>query len=387
MNAASTSNTRPTSADPRAALQEIEKRYGVSLTSIADDPSLSTSARRQKMRQTLLPAIQKDLATAAPGADPQAHEAVKSFIATASTSASSDSSDSVSIMPDVWFEQSFITGTVAQKTGSDVSEWVSAVMNGLKLTQNMTSPAQIATQITLSGIFGLGPVAYFAATAEGNLTFGARILAGVTKLGVAGWAALAAVVILDIATWLMGQDDIFFGAIANNTTQDFEVKDWRDGLDGDDDGDLYLNHGKMVGFMVADVHHINDDQEVQLGMARQIEGTDQTQVMVGVGLFTGEKRNSALVGVEGAMVLRPIQNTNDPNLVIAFSCPYSGNNGACVNLTTKSQSPKDFWGSMQSSLAMSSQDTKGTFSASCQVSNQRGGQVSAIFIVTESTVA
>jgi len=380
-----TTSTGATAA--RAAIQQLGQHYGVDLGSIADDHSLTPEQRRQKLRQALYPAIHQHLSTAAPGEDPQAHEAVKNQIAAAAaaaSSSSSSSSSSVSLMPNVWFEQSFITGTVAKKTGADVSEWVSAVMNDLKLTQSMTSPAQIATQITLSGIFGLGPVVYFAATAEGTLTLTARIAAGVARLGVAGWAALAAVIVLDIATWLMGQQAVFFGAIANDTTQDFKISDWRDGLDGDDDGDLYLKHGKMVGFMIADVHHINDDQEVQLAAVRTVEGTDQSQTMVAVGLFTGEKRSGALVGVEGAMVFQPIENSSDPYVVLAFSCPYSGNNGACVNVTHTKQSPKDWWGKLEPKLALSSSDSQGSFSAAVQVSNQRGGEVSAIMVVTET---
>jgi len=364
---------KPSVLHVRECLDRVGKRFDVDLLAIVDDPTIAPEGLAAALRQSLYPAVVRALDAEPAGEDAQAHADIRARFAAAQATTAQP-------LCNVAFEQGFVTGTLASKTGSDVQEFVSGVMNTLSLTQakGMTA-AEIATTITVTGVFGLGPVVYYAAKATGTLAV--RIVAGISKIGVTAWAGLAGVIVVEIGIFLMQKTAVFMGMIANNTANDLAVEKWRKGLDGADKGDLYLNHGKMLGFMVADQRSLKTENEVQIGALQTIAADDGAQTMVSLGLFYASKRDGALVGVEGAMIFRPKHDDSDPRLVLAFSCPYSGSNGAAVKLTNDHHSAEHWWDKLEDKLGLSTTSSSGSYTVAATVNAASGGEASAIVIL------
>jgi hypothetical protein len=355
------------------ALEDIGHQYDIDLISILkehDDEDVADA-----LRAALYPAIVRQMEGAAPGEDPEAHTSVIAALKSAQDTGAT-------IFPDISWEQSDVPN-IETKTGSDVAEFVSGILSTLRLTQGSgATPATIAATILGTGLSGLGPVAYYAwkSTAKG---FSARIVAGISEIGVAAWGGLAATVIVEIAIFLLTKQASFVGLVVNNSSSALSVKKWRKGATDKDHDGLYLNHGKMSGFMVADLKKLHSDDETQIGGSITLETEGAPTPLVYMGLFYAEKRKAALFGTEGAMIFEPKNGGSAPKLALAWTCPYSGSNGAAVAFTNDDHSAEHWWKKLKDKLALSSSDSSGSYSVSAAVNSSSGPNAACIVVIDQ----
>lgn len=380
MNQQSVLNDRY-AADARDCLKTVGERYGVDLLSAADKADQQQQDIGDAVRAVLYPALLKEMNASAPGEDPEVHEAIKAALQEAQDS-------SVSIFVNMSYNQNQVA-TLQAKTGNDIAEFASGLKSILQLTQGSgMTPLEIALAIGGTVLFGgLGPVCWYAAKATGVAaeTWIGRLAFGIKKVGVAGWGALAAVIVIEIGLYLMSIQANFLAVIVNNTNEQFEVEKWRKGVDSKNDKGIYLNHGKVAGFMVADLSKIHTDDETQLGGIQTFEVNNEQISMVNLALFYAKKRDAAWFGCEGAIVFKPKhQPSSSPSLAFAYSCPYSGSNGANVLLTTESHTAKHWWEQLHSTLALSTTSTLSPFSVVANVNSQSGPDASCIVVLNQS---
>ncbi|WP_323131089.1 hypothetical protein [Sinorhizobium medicae] len=361
-------------SNARECLDSVGKRFGVDLASAADRAKANDDDVGSAVRALLYPAIIRSLETSDPGEDPEAHQAIKAAFAEASK-------QSVKILVNVSWQQSEVASLQA-KTGSDVAEFVSGIMSTLNLSQAKgLTPAEIAATIVGAGLFGLGPVIYYAVK-DTSTTILARVAAGIGKLGVSGWASIAGVVVVELAIFLITTNASFMGLVVNNTDSDITVKDWRKGVEDKNHHGVYINHGKMTGFMVADLKNLHSDDEVQIAGPQTMDVNGVPTEFVYMGLFYAEKRAAALFGAEGALIFKAKNNKSMPHLALAYSSPYSGSNGAAVALTSDDHSAEHWWKKLKDSLALQSSASSGAYSASVTVNSASGPEACCIAVLT-----
>ena len=156
-----------------------------------------------------------------------------------------------------------------------------------------------------------------------TLINGAVVTSAIATGLVAAGVPIIAVAVSSLVTVfieLSSIDRATLGLVINETDYDATVNRWKDGFDGEESGDLYMCHGKMVEFM--------EDEGVQIKRKPEAGGAYG-------GLYLMTKRSGAWIGVECTMKLTVGSNTID----FLSCCPYSQENR--VNL--KLNSGKSVW--------------------------------------------
>lgn len=268
--------------------------------------------------------------------------------------------------------------------GNDVRDYVKRTTNGLSLLKETMTPGEAAATILGSGIasFAAAMIIGTVKALIAKQTLRAAVVAGVKAMGnMKVVVGAAAVIIVELLIYLLVHNQkVFLGIVFNNTPLSLVVRDWRKGVDGADNGDLFMGTGSMNTFM--ETHKTPDlDSPLVEVMEKFDVGTVEDNIIAG-GIFCAEK-NFGLFGTEGAMVLSNYTKESTPTLprfALVFACPYTLDNGVNVKIDTTGNiiSAKSYFKNLYDSRGQH-KEAKGpgyAFGASC--ADPRGGEAAGI---------
>lgn len=263
--------------------------------------------------------------------------------------------------------------------GRAVHDYVKRVTNGLALLREGMTPVEAAATILGSGIAAFA-TAMIAGTVKALLqgqTLRAAVTAGVRAMGrISVVVGVALVLVTELLLYLMfANKKVFLGMIFNNTPLSLVVHGWRNGVNGADNGDLFMNTGSITAFMETNMNDRLDSPLVQI-MAK-LDVDDPEDNIISGGIFCASKK-PGLFGTEGAMVLRDNQRIL-PRFALLFACPYTEDNGVNVQVDANDFiSAKRHFGNLYNSRGQHRSATGAgyTFAASC--SAPRGGEAAGI---------
>lgn len=236
---------------------------------------------------------------------------------------------------------------IQQFTNSEIDNYVKRVTNGLSLIKEGMTINEVAYNLLMSGIATLG-IAMATATFEGlctGMTITSSIVFGLGAMsGIGTIIAIASIIITELLIYLIFQNEkSFVGMIFNNTDLCLNVSNWRKGVNGGNNSDLYMNTGKMVGFMETNKDVKLSSPLVQIPARLFIKPNDADNIVLG-GIFAAQK-NYGFFGTEGIMLLRPDNNIN-LGFYFLFACPYAMLNGINVYISSSKYSPRDLFQEM-----------------------------------------
>jgi hypothetical protein len=268
--------------------------------------------------------------------------------------------------------------------GGQVHDYVKRVTNGLALLKESMTPGEAAATIIGSGIasFATAMIVGTVKALIAKQAFRAAVVTGVKAMGkMSVVVGVALVILVELLLYLMiNNKKVFLGMVFNNTGLSLVVRDWRQGVDGANNGDLFMNTGSMNTFMETNMNEKLDSPLVQV-MEKFDVGDPENNIISG-GIFSAEK-NFGLFGTEGALVLSKYSKDSQPTLprfALVFACPYTLDNGVNVQIDIQGNitSAKTYFDQLYSSR-MQYKEAKGTgytFTASC--SGASGGEAAGI---------
>jgi hypothetical protein len=268
--------------------------------------------------------------------------------------------------------------------GREVHDYVKRVTNGLSLLKESMTPGEAAATIIGSGVasFATAMIVGTVKALIAKQAFRAAVVAGVKAMGkMSVVVGVALVIITELLLYLMlNNKKVFLGMVFNNTGLSLVVRDWRNGVDGANNGDLFMNTGSMTTFMETNMNEKLDSPLVQV-MEKFDVGDPENNIIAG-GIFSAEK-NFGLFGTEGALVLSKYSKDTQPTLprfALVFACPYTLDNGVNVQVDTQGAitSAKTYFDRLYNSRSQF-KEAKGigyTFTASC--SGPTGGEAAGI---------
>jgi hypothetical protein len=268
--------------------------------------------------------------------------------------------------------------------GNDVRDYVKRTTNGLSLLKDTMTAGEAAATILSSGIasFAIAMIVGTVKALIAKQTLRAAVVAGVRAMGTMKVVVgVAAVIIVELLIYLMVHNEkVFLGMVFNNTPLSLVVRDWRQGVDGANNGDLFMNTGSMTTFMETHMDEKLDSPLVQV--LEKFDVGDPADNIISGGIFCAQK-NFGFFGTEGALVLSKYSKDPDPTLprfALLFACPYTLDNGVNVQVDTAGAiiSAKSYFDKLYSSRGQYKEykGTGYTFAASC--ADPRGGEAAGI---------
>lgn len=265
-----------------------------------------------------------------------------------------------------------------------IHDYVKGVTNGLALLKDSMTAGEAAATIIGSGVAAFATAMIVATVKEliKKATLRVAVVAGVKAMGkMSVVVGVAVLIITELLLYLMmNNKKVFLGMVFNNTSLSLVVRKWRDGTDGANSGDLYMNTGSMTTFMLTHMNEQLDSPEVQV--MEKFDVADPENNMIMGGIFCAEK-NFGLFGTEGAMVLQNYSSTSSPTyprFALLFACPYTADNG--INVAIGAADPvvsaKDYFDRLYSGRKQNATASSGgyTFAANC--ADPRGGEAAAV---------
>ncbi len=272
-------------------------------------------------------------------------------------------------------------------SGSQINDYVKRTTNGLSLINDSQTAGEVAVQLVASGIVGFGTVMIFnmiralraGSQLRAAVTVGIRAAGGVTVI-----VSVVAALIVELLVYLLVTNQkVFLGMVFNNTDINLVVKDWRNGVDGGDSGDLFMNTGSMKSFMETNENEMLDSSLIQLMARSFIAPNDPDNIVMG-GIFHGEK-NIGLYGTDGAMVFSDAAN-NLPRFSLLFSCPYTRDNGVNVAIdTTSKQSAKTYFDKLFDGRGLDKSVSQGNYTFQARCASSSGGDATGIAVLEALT--
>ena len=267
-------------------------------------------------------------------------------------------------------------------TGDDIKTYL---FNLTKRFENMATartPGQLAIELVAGGLLSVGVPA--AINTIKALKAGSTVLNAVRAgiMGIGMKTAIAAVVIA-LATLLLflflDNPKKILGMVINDTDSNLIVKDWKKGVNGNKNGDLFMAHGHMADFM--------EDNENGLGSpAIQIRskinfGAGDKENVVFAGIYFAN-RNFGLRGAEGVMIFS--SKTSALRFAHMFAVPYVNDNGTNMKLIT--QDVKDIetlYRELYNSKGVCVEVSEGGYRLRSCVNHARGGVVACIASISK----
>lgn len=272
--------------------------------------------------------------------------------------------------------------------GQKLVDWVQTVLKSLEAMTLSTSPAVFAAQTLAGALLAVGgPMAV--ATVK-NLWAGEALKNALTmavkKVGLGSAVAAAAVAAASIIYFLLViNPKKIIGFVLNDTDSNYYVPDWRNSVNGYYGGNLYMEHGTTNRFMTVPLTDRIDSPEIQLKARLVAKNDDET--MVAAGIFFAEKK-VGFYGAEGVFVFTPYPgHGNDSAFAYQFAVPYSRDNRnnidvhASGRIDNKGHISKLFR-DMYNAAKVNVEKQAGHMSMTANVSDARGGKVSAVACVS-----
>jgi len=198
--------------------------------------------------------------------------------------------------------------------------------------------------------------------------------------GVGAIVGVVAVIILELLIYLLhGNKKSFIGLLFNNTTNDLVVKNWREGVDGAETGDLFMAWGRVDGFMEVHVDGLESKPAVQL-QAKSIVGGD-IDYIVQCGIISATK-NFGLKGAEGVLVATPLDQEL-PRFALLFECPYFEDNGVNVAIDSTVVSARALYDRLNDSRGTEKSIESEGYAFTARVADPRGGEALGLAVLDQ----
>jgi hypothetical protein len=201
------------------------------------------------------------------------------------------------------------------------------------------------------------------------------VRAGITSIGLK--TSIGAVVVVLVAFLLylfLENPKKILGMVINDTDDHLIVKDWRKGVDGGTDSDLFMQHGHMVNFMQDNEEGLQSPQ-VQIRARAFFAEKDPDNVIFG-GVYYAD-RNFGLRGAEGVMIFTA--KNSSLRFAHMFAVPYFNDNGTNMRLLSgETGSIEQLYREMYDSRKVQLEFNDGGYHFRSGVDNARGGVVGCI---------
>ena len=309
----------------REAGQETVNRlnalWGVQLENIINNEALSVEQRRKLLTSRMLEAayLQIDETNFHLGIEDEQNKLEnQDLIAKAVTG-------DAELEPNISFtEKNF--KILRTYEGQQVKDFILTFTKRFESMANAKTPGQLAIEISVSSAFAIGTamakLAYKAWRAGATLL--AAIKSGVTGIGLKTAIAVVIIILAALLLYLFLENPKkILGLIVNDTDDDLVVKDWRSGVSGGKNSDLYLEHGEITNFPEDRATGDLDSPLVQIRKRFFFEPDDKDNVVF-AGFYFGS-RVVGLRGVEGIMLFTSA--TNPLMYAHMFAVPYTNDNG------------------------------------------------------------
>jgi hypothetical protein len=230
----------------------------------------------------------------------------------------------VDIEPNVAFQQKNVK-VLTDMQGQDVKDFIYSLTKRFENASKSSSAAQLALELTGGAVvsvglpMGAGVVKAFRAGQK----LLAAVRAGVLSIGLKTAIAAVVVVLIGFLLWLFFENPKkCLGLVINDTEDDLFVNDWRKGVNGGDDSDLYMNAGATRSFM-EDYLQGDLTKKVQIKGRVPIDDEDK-EFLVWSGVYFADKKPGAF-GAEGVMIFSTAERRG--LFAHMFAVPFSKDNG------------------------------------------------------------
>ncbi len=290
-------------------------------------------------------------------------------------------SDDVDIEPNYSIVPSDLKTIIAYRD-SAVKEYVFMLTKRFENAAKAKSAGQAAIEIVGGGVVGVGvPAAVIAIKAyRAGSTILAAARAGITGVGMKTAIGVIVIALIGLLLFLLWENPKkLLGIVINDTDEELNVKDWRNGLSGADNSDLYMEHGKMDSFMVDHENGLSSP-EVQV-RARIDFGDQDPENFAFAGIYFAD-RNVGLRGAEGVMVFT--SKTSSKRIATMFACPYTKDNGTNMDIIGSGESAKSVFRSLYDGREKTMSRTKDGLYLQSSVNDTRGGIVACISYIAKA---
>lgn len=356
-------------------IERLKDSRGVDLASIFNNHALSRADKLRLGRTALLEAVIRDLEIQASPED----------LAVANGGAEPDLAHLFGADYDIEPNMSIIPAdlpTIMGYTGDQVRLYLVSLTKRFENAQNAKTAGQLAVELVAGGLISVGvPAAYGAIQAfRGGATVLAAARAGVLSVGMKTAVAAVVVILVGFLLYLiLDNPKKILGMVINNTDDNLVVNKWRDGLNGGEDSDLFMQHGYMTTFPV-DNEGTLDSPEVQI-KGRIMFGDQDPENLVFAAIYFAD-RNVGFRGSEGVMIFS--SRTTNFKFAHLFAVPYTNDNGVNLRVLTGQQvKAKDIFRDMYDQRAVSFDRQDQGYRLTGNANDARGGVVTAISSISQ----
>lgn len=351
-------------------IKRLEENFGVSLSNIFKENN-DASVIRNEMHKVIHSYIKNK------NADCLDIKEIQQF-----TTAMEDG-DEFNVIPPIGVTEENFNTLRSYKDGQ-IHDYVKRVTNGLSLIKDGMTDAEVASTILTSGIATVG-VAMAIATIKA-LKMGLKLLPALIKgiraiKGVTTVITVVSIIITELLIYLIyGNKKAFLGMFFNDTDLYLKVNDWRKGVDGGNDSDLYMNTGNVVGFMETNKDEQLTSPLVQIPARLFIEPNDPDNIVYG-GIFVAEK-SLGFYGTEGIMRLTPDTDLS-LDFYFLFACPYLKSNGINVCIGNGDGKPKDIFQEQYDQRSLEKEFTLDEYTIHASCNSKTGGEAAGFAFLSK----
>jgi len=357
-------------------LSRLEERWGVDLGKIIYNDALPTGAKRRLVASRLLEAVltelDEDVLALGGAVDADENAALSARV----------SDGDVELEPNFTLTQSN-AAIIRGYRGQQLYDYVFTLTKRFENMAKAKTPGQLAIEIVSGGLVSVG-VSMSALTIQAWRT-GETLLKAV-RIGVTGIGFKTAITVVIFALaalllfLLLDNPKKICGILINDTDENLVVVDWRKGVSGALDGDLYMAHGQMKSFPEDHETESLSSPLVQL-RKRFFFGPGDPDNSVCASVYFAD-RNIGLRGSEGVMLL----SSKESSLIVAhqFAVPYVNDNGTNMRVISGGKPNlealfRDMYNSRQVAVDL----TQGGYRLTSAVNDARGGVVALIGSITK----
>ena len=290
----------------QSILETIQRDYGLDISSIVTDRTISTDDKRQKIRRMC----------------------ESSGFSMAYTPES---------IPNIAIGQDDFN-SVKNARGSEITAAVSYYQNALNLA---SAPAKandvdaFAAVLVSTGLIGIGGAMIRAMVKE----LAGKVITKVVVKAAIGtvlrsstlWVPIVGTILLlliEIALFLANAKRQVAGMVASTLSYPLYVRGW-----DTQSGDMYVKHGYIDSFMYDLPDKVN------------IDGVGEDSGIAQLSWIYGEK-NTGFYGIESGIILRSdLSGKSQPGLAFAFANPYSASSGVNASVYSGGPITQSDWGS------------------------------------------
>ena len=188
------------------------------------------------------------------------------------------------------------------------------------------------------------------------------------------------IVLAGLLMWLLFENPKkLLGMVLNNTDGNLIVSNWRNGVDKNNNSDLWMQHGNMQKFM-QDYQGGDLTKKIQLN-ARVVFGPGDPDNCVYGGIYFADK-NAGFLGAEGLMIF---QANNTPlRFAHMFAVPYTKDNGTNMTMVSGSPNLETLYRQLYDNRKVRVNVTSGDYNMTSTVNDPRGGVVGCIASITKT---